>query len=514
MVFLLAFVALMGIHAGALFDPPYWDGLVGAFSQGLWFANHDFDVVRLITAEKTCPDGGPNVYPFSLYPLAIGALYASGLEPRFVFLVVHLAVLASAASAIVACLAISRAATSATNAVLVTMVLATLPMFHALSAQMNMDMPLLAFTLASMRAMQRGAPGRACLLAAGALLVLPRGVILVGANTVALLALARARSRLENAPALTRGELLRGFAGHAALLLVFAAQVLVSSLYSSGPAFVSWFEGFRDLALRISRLVPDLVLVLGLALACSVAVAARLRSGRASWTGVLLAAFVVVFAAFFGQYTNTLPRYLLQSQLPAVLLVLLVVDSLPFVRRLVVPLLVATCVFQVANHTGELYPRVPSGWHVPGYAEAGGPSNDGHVLERSMAYRDDLELNRRVAAELEAYDRARTLVVAPWPLTHALAFPELGYVERAWRTSSPSVPITFDPNAVPLADLYDFRRSPPMQRYPGDVVWVLVPSVYMPARLALQTSIDAVERVVERGAHRAFVVRRTGWSVR
>ncbi|MBI5363095.1 MAG: glycosyltransferase family 39 protein [Planctomycetes bacterium] len=513
-VFVLTFAGLLVLHARALFDPPYWDGLIGAFPQGLWLARHDFDLVRLLTEERTCPEGGPNVYPFSIYPIAIGALYSAGLEPRQVFLLVHLAMLVCAASAAAAFFALARTATDPRTGARATLVFASAPMFHAMASQMNMDMPLCACTLLSARAMQTGRFGRAAAFAAVALLVLPRGVIVVVANLVLLGAWLFGRARDGDAPNASRRRAWNACGAHVGLLLLFGIELVLASRWSRGPAYVSLFGGFGDLARRVLWIVPDVGWAFVGAVIVAVVVTGLAWRRKARWTELVSASFVLVFLAFFGQYTNTLPRYFLQVHGHVLVLLLAFVARDGRNVRVVRPWLALAAIAQAVNHFGTFYPAVSTGWRVPGYADAKLRSNDGHVLERSMEYRDDLLLDAEIARRLERFDRARTLVVAPWPITHALAFPELGYVDRAWRTSSPSVPITFDPNATPLRDVYDAGARPPRQRVSLEVVWVLVPSVYLPGALALEPSIDVVEEVVERGAHRAFVVRRVGWNAR
>src|SRR5688572_6089641 len=76
---------LLAVRGYVLLDPPYWDALMGAFPQGVWLARNGFDVARLLTEEPVFTEGGPNVYPFSVYPLLVGALQAGGLAPTAVF---------------------------------------------------------------------------------------------------------------------------------------------------------------------------------------------------------------------------------------------------------------------------------------------------------------------------------------------------------------------------------------------------------------------------------------------
>ncbi|MBK7878743.1 MAG: hypothetical protein IPJ77_24050 [Planctomycetes bacterium] len=522
--FLLALVALTCVHASALFDPPYWDALVGAFPQGLWLAQHDFDLVRLLTQERTCPEGGPNVYPFSPYPLAIGALYAAGLEPRTVFLVVHLVVLVSAAATAASAFELARGLLGVRCAVVFGFVFAAAPLFHSLTAQMNMDMPLCAATLASLVALVRGRVARAWGFAFLALLILPRGVVVAAANGV-VLALAAWRPRsistdaklaradgVEACPG--RASALRGVAAHGGLVLLFVLQVVLAQRFSSGPAFVKFLGGFEDLVLRVVWIAPEFaVLSLASVLAATVVVVRAVR-GTARWSHVCLATFVLAYFAFFGQYTNTLVRYFLQPYAVLLLLPLALLPRAWSPSRALRFALALAFVLQVANHTGRFYPKVWSRWSFAGAAEPGLVTNDGHVLERSMEYREDLLLTQELATRLERFDRERTVVVACWPLLQAFAFPEFGYVGRAWITSTPIAPLTYDARALPWREVYDTSVRPVRQRVTQDVVWVLAPSVYVPANLVLQERLDVVLDAVQRGRLRAFLVRRAGWEPR
>lgn len=517
-VFVLVLLALLAIHARALRDPPYWDALIGSFPQGLWLARHDFDLVRLVTQEKTCQQGGPNVYPFSLYPLLIGVLYAWRLVPGVVFLTMHLVSLALAATCAAVLFALARRRLEAPLGMLVTLLFVSAPLFQSLAAQMDMDMPLCACTLLSLRSLDRQRFPAAWSWSLLALAIQPRGVIVVVANLAALVLCAAwprvaQCARRENPAAAPRTALLWALA-HLGLVALFGLELFLLARFSGTPAHVGLLGGFAGLWERFLWIVPEYGVALHAALVFVLLAAVRAWRSRASWHELHLALFVLVFIGFYGQYTNTLARYFLQSY-PHVLL--LVLGGLPRGARATAwtaGLLALASLVQGLNHAGVLYPPVPSGWSVPGYADADLRSNDGHLLERSMEYRDDLALNLEIARYLERFERERTVVVANWPLPHALAVPEFGYVDRPWRTSSQAPPLTFDPLAVPYRELYDTSARPIRKRMDVDAVWVMVPNVYVLPNLALQPRLDVVTKVLERGAHRAFIVRRVGWEGR
>ena len=67
------------------------------------------------------------------------------------------------------------------------------------------------------------------------------------------------------------------------------------------------------------------------------------------------------------------------------------------------------------------------------------PRNNGHILERSLEFEDDLFLNRGIARYVEEHHDGRT-IKAPWPLAHALLMPEVGYVDASLPVCSQRVP--------------------------------------------------------------------------
>jgi len=512
-VFALTFVALLAVHARALLDPPYWDALIGAFPQGFWLARHDFDLVRLLTQEANCGEGGPNVYPFSVYPLLIACLYALDLAPSSVFLVMHLLVLASAAAAASGFFVLARERLAAPLGSLATVLFVGTPLFQSLASQVNMDMPLCACTVLSLVGLVRGRFGGAFLAALLALLVIPRGVIVVAANA-AFLGLAAIRPRwtgLEDPPAGSdrrRGALLWTLA-HALLLAFFAAQVLILRTYENLPVHVGVLDGFGPLFRQRLWRIPEFGVVFLAALLCGLAVLGRALRGTVRPVDLACALFLLVFVVFYGQYKNTLPRYFLQAYPMAILLVLAAVSAAGRGRWLVPAALSLAIAANAVNFEGAFYGDARSGWKIPPEMNHSPLTADGHLLERSMKYRTALLLDLDVSRYLERFDRDRTVIVANWPLAQALAIPEFGYVERAWRISS-RPPLTYDPRAVPFDDLYDRTDGYFEEKMDAEILWAIVPNSYFRSNLAPQAGQDEVLEVIVRDGHEAVVFRRGG----
>lgn len=511
----IVFAVLLALRAYVLADPPYWDTLMGAFPQALWLRDHGFDVVGLLTTQKTYVDGGPNVYPFSAYPPLVAVLYTLLGSPRAVFVVLHVFTFACAAACAGAFFGIARRRLPAPAASVLTIALVSAPLFQASSATLNMDMPLAACTALSFAALDERKFRRAWLWALVALLVKPTAVILIGANLVSC-ALAWLRPRWtglgpEALAPRERARARNGALAHALLFAVFVAEVLVQSRYASAPAFITPFGGFAPLFLRRLWVVPEYGLGLVFFFVSLPLFAGRMFAGRARWIQVQCAVFLVVFVCFYGQYGNTLPRYFLQSYPYLFLWLALLLYGTEGATRVRTSVLAAACLFHVVNTFGTFYPSRPSGWTMPATG-APLPGNDGYILERSMEYRDDLLLNREIARALERFPRFETVLVPNWALLHLLALPELGYVAKSWTTASPDNPLDYVTNKVSYRELYDTTVSPPKLRGGQQVLWVLTPNTFQSPQTRLVPATDELVDTVRVGKHTAFLVRRRGWE--
>jgi hypothetical protein len=503
-VFALALAALFLLRREVLFDPPYWDALLGAFPQGLWLARHGFDVVRLLVSEKTYVDGGPNVYPFSVYPLIVGALYRSGLSVERVFLVLHLLSFVSAAALVAGLYRLARAALPALHSALLALVLFTSPLFAALACQSNMDMPLAACTVLSALALHEGRTRAAGWWALAALLVKPTGIILVAANLGAL-----ACGALSDQPLVPdRARAVRAALAHLALAALFVAEVGAIVAYGRPPAFVEPLGGLATLFGRRLWFIPEYGLAIAVFLASVPWAARRLWRGELSPLELQAGVFLCAFVFFFAQYTNPLPRYFLQSYPFVLLWLALLLSRWP---RWLAALSLLASAYHVANQDGRFYPSRPAAWEVPGDPR---PlwGNDGYVLERSMEYRDDLALNRKIAERLERHPRDRTVIVANWPLVHVLAIPEFGYTPRAFAVASPDNPLSIDERRVDYWTLYDTSRDPPRRRTDDTILWVITPNTFVSPQSRLLPEVDEILETVESGDRRAFILARRGWE--
>lgn len=525
-VALASFALLLVLHAGSLASPPYWDALLGAFPQAHWLAQHGLSARALLESGGAYVDGGACVYPFSVVPTLLGALEVLGVPPRASFVVAHLSNLACAALAIAGTFALVRALSSAALAVFAAAALFAWPPFQGLAAQMSLDVPLAAATALALAWMARGRFALAWFAALAALLVKPTGIIVAGGLGLASLACAWRTSDPGERRAASWSAL-----GHLLLGAVFVAELLVASSFGIDPPSVGIGEGIAPLLTRRLWTTPDFGLAFVAGLAClpfvllrfargeraneleapaSDASASATSLGTAARAQIAAATFVLAYAVFFANYTNVLPRYFLQVA-PA--LVALLVGAALTLRRSPRGIALVCAVFALVgaiNARGLLYPTQRADWSDPRNGEPLVAAN-GWLVERSLELRDDQLLLSAIVERARAFDPERTVLVAPWPVQHALAVPRLGYVETPVVTSCAEVPLALAERTVPFESLYAEASGRWRRTSERDVVWILVPNVFA-GELSRPIEGDQVLATIEAGRLRAFFVRRAAWE--
>lgn len=555
-VALASFALLLVLHASTLAAPPYWDALLGAFPQAHWLAQHGLSSRALLESGGTYVDGGACVYPFSVVPTILGALEVAGASARTTFLAAHVVNLACAALAIAGTFALVRALSSATLAVFAAAALFAWPPFQGLAAQMSLDVPLAAATAFALAWTAQGRFGRAWLATVVALLVKPTGIIVAGGLCLASLVCAWRT----NDPGERRAAWWSA-CGHLVLGIAFVVELAVASSFGVDPPSVGIGEGLVPLFGKRLWTTPDFGLAFVAGIGClpfafvriargkrsnelatpdHVASASRgspIRAGAAGSTStassaimagdagdagrsgnagpmgraeITAAAFVLAYAVFFANYTNVLPRYFLQVA-PALVAVLVGAALALRVRPRSIAMAGALfALFGASNARGVLYPTQMADWSDPRSGEPLVAAN-GWLVERSLELRDDQRLLGAIVERARAFDPERTVLVAPWPVQHALAVPRLGYVETPLVTSCAEVPLALAQRTVPFDSLYAQASGRWRRTSEREIVWILVPNVFA-GEMSRPMEGDEVLATIASGRLRAFFVRRTAWE--
>lgn len=403
---LIIFVFLLITKWEVLSFPPYGDAIGGPFAEALWLFEHNFDYVGLFH-QPTFTVGGPRVYFFSIYPGFL-ALTLKVIPWTQAFLVFHhLLTFALTAGIIAMVRECGRKVFEPVLAMLLALILLALPLFQSQTEAINMEMPVTFFVVWAAYAFvhQRWAQGAA--LAAIAATVKGLGIIACGSAVVLICFGAWRMVGLR--------EKLKSLAW--ALVPAITGIFIVSAKFIFHDTHVQ--QGMVQLDAGWPSLKKEFIFYLFLlALAIFVFHIVRLII-RKKPVDIFIPAIFFLFSAgwfmlFFNFYAVS-PRYrvtLFPFLVFCAAYAIALVFQLKIVQRIVaVIVIVAACVCSY----GGFY---------------GGMSENDHVLlERSLEYRNDLILNRRlIQAAQERY--SDQLIVAPFTIAQALAIPQLGYVHK------------------------------------------------------------------------------------
>jgi hypothetical protein len=412
-VFSVAFLGLLAANAGTLTNPPYWDAVVGVFSQAVWLKDHGFDFFEL-ARQPGYVEGGAQVSLLYLAAPLSGLLYLA-FSPRTVFIILHVANIACAAVAFALLYSTVRTCLPWLVALAWCIAGAAHPIWSGQCASIYLEMPLAAALAAVFHALHRQrfvAASGWCLLA---YFVKPSALI-IGAALCAWfpvrLVLARILYRERLRTALRPGML--------ALLVPLPVFQLLNELRGSTlgsrwePELVVWLATLLFPVLALLLLV---YLVLAAYILLREPLRQRLQQDRAGLELTLVFAILVYgFWTSFALFEHPLCRYATLAVLPMTCL-----GGLLFHRvlgRAAIAPAVLLAGFGLINQYGSLLPSLPAQ-----------VARSGELLERSREYLLDLESNQRFVRSIEERFADR-FIVTKYPFLHMLTLPEMGYVQK------------------------------------------------------------------------------------
>ena len=510
---------LLALHPGCLFFPAYWDTALGCLHEATWLARHHFDFAAL-AHEAPYNAGGPRIYLLTLWP-SLHALLLNTLGPGRAFLcVAHLITLLSCATVLGSVWAILRRRAGAEAAWIGTLVLWSLPPWQTQSVLINMDMPALALAYAGVALALHDRPWCATLSLLLAMCVKVSAAVpalLLGGGL--LLQIRGARQipwLLASAAPLALNKLMG---------LAYARMPL--PLVGDGHGFVAqslllpW--RYRYCILLLWNRCPEVVLLMGAGALGSLGWLAalwrekRAPGWRAAWEAraksalpLMCLAAVAATAMFCAAFDIFPPRYALVTAPFAAMGFAGGVSRLRVTARR--GLTAAMAVSLLAGMRGAPAHALSGGAPFSGqegamrqflrFEEAG---NDGHILERSFEFQEDLRLQMRAARELPARFPGK-IIVTSWPLVHALRLPELGYVETPHAVMTTTRPaLAWDG----VENYWSYIREHKSEHRPDDFIWVWQPSVFAGPEPDRRNAVVLEE--LREGPHRLLVFRYDEW---
>ncbi len=403
---LIIFIFLLITKWEVLLFPPYGDAIGGPFAEALWLFEHNFDYVGLFH-QPTFTVGGPRVYFFSIYPGFL-ALTLKAIPWTQVFLVFHhLLTFALTAGIITMVREYSRMFFDSVLAILVALILLALPVFQSQAEAINMEMPVAFFVMWSAYAFSRKHWAQGAVFAVIAATVKGLGVIACGCAVIILCLAAFGARGLKERLKLLSLALIPAITG----AFIVGAKFLFHDTHVQ-QGMVQLDAGWPSLKKEFIFYLFLLALVFFfLHIIRSILMKRKPDVGVPGIIFLYAAGWFALFLNFYAvspRYRVTLYPFLVFCAAYAVVLVF----KWKIAQRIVaIIVMVAACVCSYGSFYGGMV------------------ENDHVLLERSLEYRNDLILNRRlIQVAQERY--SDQLIVAPFTLAQALAIPQLGYVDK------------------------------------------------------------------------------------
>ncbi|HBR15124.1 MAG TPA: hypothetical protein DD723_06240 [Candidatus Omnitrophica bacterium] len=407
------FLYLLATKWEILLYPPYGDSASGPFVEAIWLVHHHFDYIGL-AREPGFISGGPKVYLFSIYPTYVAGLMTLIPNVKVFLMINHLLVFAFGAAIVSLLRRISLKFFDATTALLISLLLLSLPLFHSQVEALNMEIPALLPIMGSLYYLVNRRMGPACVMSMLAALVKVYAVIAGATVFVAGMGL-YFFDKEHRFKARTLGWSL--------LAIFFAAAVAYAERFFFHDQWqvskVGLWEGWKYIkSLKTTHLYfLSVMMFAGL----------FLKEKRTNVQEPLIfflrrhyaaLVFFLYSGAWFFVFLNSgsmIPRYLLLIAPSMVFLLFYVLRAVMGSEKILCFLVTGLIAFSLFCSYGFPYPPLEKVIHS--------------WLERSLEYRNDIQLQMKLARVIE--DKYSDYTIgAPFTIAQTLGLPELGFVTK------------------------------------------------------------------------------------
>ena len=412
---LVIFIFLVITKWEVLTFPAYGDAIGGPFAEAVWLKRHNFDYAGLFH-QAGYAAGGPKVYFFTIYPTLLALLMKLIPSTETFLIVSHLIVFAISSLIVSILREILLKMFPKDFALLVPLVLLSLPLFQSQTEAINMEIPTALFMSLSSFALMEKKIHRAGIMAIMAVLVKGTGVISCCAFFLVGLLLF-----------FSKGEFrfnLKILFWMIALCVVGFFIVAVKFIFHDQHVtlgHVKFWSGW----VSMDDINVDNYYLVSLFLFICFYLKSRfnLKRGKKEsfprfnywYEAFVMFVFAGMWFVLFLNFETVNPRY----------------------RIHIYPFLIF-CVFCVygmlvqhggLRRLGILCALGVVLWSSYGFFQHPMEDNDHVQLERSLEYRNDLEVNRRMVKTLEE-KYADNLIAGHFIIAQLIAIPELGYVKK------------------------------------------------------------------------------------
>jgi len=417
-VFPVAFGALAAWNADRLFDPPYWDAIMGYCSQGIWLKENGFNYLKLFGQPGFWDGGVSRTHLWNVLALVYGALNVV-FSRQVVFFSFHIFNLICAGATISVFHYILRQRMSPWLATVWVMSLAASPIWTGQCAAMYLEIPAAALSSFSYLFLWRKKYfWAACFCVVG--FFFKSSALLQGFTYFVFGLLFWINQGLK--PASTQKGSVKNslYLFLPYLIMTGFHQVASSSLKFPWKADVS--EKLSQFLTYMPFLYEGILIQSALAMLLMGYHVFKWRSNSRVFQTQedfqFLLCLTLLVGGFWLSYMLFLPqmvRYTIVIHFPIACLL-----GMQLARHKWVSAGVALLIFAYGglNQNGSLLSPIPSTM-----------ARSGELLERSREYLKDLDGNRAICQILEK-KYFNQPIVTTYPFTQMLTMPELGYVKR------------------------------------------------------------------------------------
>lgn len=446
-LYFFAFAFLCLFRPRALFYPPYWDGIMGTFTEGIWLLENKFNFIKLATQELPWHMGGPRVYLITFYSSFLAIMMKVFKNQHLFLFFNHLLILGLSSGTVVLFFKMLREDFGTRIALSMSALLFFHPMYLSQSYAFNMEIPILFFAILSIYYFLR------------------KRFILAG--VFSLIAFFIKSASLAIALSLVFLYILCFFTirkrKHVWIVCfyslpigIYAVYLFLTSRFFLGhglPQKITPIGGLFQILLYAVRW-PDLfclILLVPIGFLVLLIKYKRLsrtennksiqrkflmlrdllKKDRLTVISLVICAILLILLA---NYVSVLPRYLLLGLPFFFILVaqLILRHTKKYLFYLISGLVL---VFFLLNLRGDIYQGYRDIWAdvfklrqletIADYKFC----NDGHILESTLGYEKEMELNLATAKFIEE-NYSDKKIISNWPISHMLWHPGYGYVKK------------------------------------------------------------------------------------
>ena len=391
-----------------LFYPPYGDVFSGPFDVAVWFVRHSLNYFEFLKQDSFTL-GGVKQYPTSIYPYLLAVLMKVIPSVKAFLVISHLIVFSMAAAVISMMREVAKKIVHDEDLqMLSALVVLAVPLFQSMLELINMEMPCLFFAVLSVYFILKRRIGLASLAAVISLLIKAPGAIACGVVFLGAVFLFFEDSKERK----NYWVLLLGILPCVLSLIKFYLRSELMGGVQQTQNTVGLFAGW-DILKHTSLLWAFVVAFAGYIYF----VIKDRGTNKKNFEISLMFCFTSLWFVLYLNFSGNLYRYIL-LMLPFYVFCFIFL-LFKFVRnpRLIKSVMIFTVFVLCLGSFGWPY-------------DSGRFDGGANRFERSLRYRNDLNLHRKVAAEIDKNYSAYT-VVAPNIIAQSLNFREAGYVTNS-----------------------------------------------------------------------------------